>query len=522
MLPAFAVAAACLLPRNGLAASDNAAADPKASQPTDTRAIGACIAATQQPNLLDLDISEFAARLQKPNNRIEGQDWSGQDLSGKSFSGKVLIDVKLKGAILRGADLSDAIICGGDLTRADLTGAHLERALVGGGTELTGANFSNAVAQGANIADASGSIRIDGADFRNASTLCDELPYCLAGGVEFSSVTGADLRGASIGSLCCSLPGLSAARLDGVATHLGVSLGGPADMDLAQLAEGAGDAGKITFMPAYGYSGTQTDFTGSELRAVATLLTQTQAASAHPSFDCGRAGTEVEKAVCADPQLAALDAALDWLWKRVPHTPQETETQKKWAGTRANCPPEDYAMSPDAISFASTVDPKGCIGIAYAERIKALAPKSSSAAVDSGRYTTDPPLELPQGSSAALARKFIVARGYRADEIDIEHWGKGRGKISGEGLWANGHECGFEASEAQTQPAGSKVRINDNPKAPDERNSVSFVITPQVVIRAGGAKQFQCGARGGWSDIYFRQPKDLIAGASPPADTRAH
>jgi uncharacterized protein len=357
---------------------------------------------------------------------------------------------------------------------------------------------------------------------RGASTLCDELPQCIAGGVAFSSAAGADLRGATIASLCCGAAGITTAKLDGVTTHFGIALDEYTEKDLEPLASGVGEAGRITFAPAYGYSGTQTEFSGHELRELAARLKQMAPASAHPSFDCSRAGTDVEKAVCADPKLAALDAALNWLWQRIPHTPQETDAQKKWAAARATCPPDNYASSPDAISFSSPTISHSCIGIAYAERIRALAPKSASAAavVGSGRYTTDAPLELPQGLSSALARKFIIARGYRDDEIDLKNWGKGGGKITGDGLWANGHSCSLEAAESETQRTGSKVRIDDNPKAPNDQDSISFVITPQVIVMAGGAKQFNCGARGGWSDIYFRQPIDLISAASPLPEAR--
>ncbi len=499
-----------------LAASNDVAAP----APTpDRKAIDACHAAAQ-PDVNAIDIPEISARLQKPDSRIVDKDWSGQDLSGKSLSGKALINVKLKNAILRGADLSDTIICGSDLSGADLTGAHLERAVIAAGTDLNGANFTKASARRANIADVFGAIRLDGADLREASTLCDELPRCIGGRVEFSSLNGADFRGASIGSLCCAVPGLASARLDGVTTHFGIALDEDTERDLEPLASGVGDAGRITFLSAYGYSGTQTEFSGHELRELAALLKQMAPASAHPSFDCSRAATEVEKAVCADPKLAALDAALNWLWQRIPHTPQETDAQKKWAAKRATCPPENYGSSPDAIFFASSSALYRCIGTAYAERIRALAPKSSLAAVDGGRYTTDAPLELPQGRSSGLARKFIMARGYRNDELNLKNWGKGDGKITGDGLFANYHVCELEAAESETQRTGSKIRIDDNPKAPDDQYSISFVITPQVIVRAGGDRQFQCGARGGWSDIYFRQPNDLISRASPPPEAR--
>jgi len=511
MSAAFLTAASTsLLPHRSFAASDATIADPASLQ---RRAIEACIAVAR-PDTKDLDISAIAERLQKSGNRVEGQDWSKQDLTGKDLRGKVLANVKLKGAILRRADLTDAIVCGSDLTDADLTGAHLDGALIGGYTELNGANFAETSARGTIIAEATGAIRIDQADWRGASIFCDDLPICIGTYVDFLSVTGADLRGATVARLCCELPDLGTARLDGATFVLLDSLEG----NFSQLAAGVGEPGRMTFIPAYGQWGIRTEFTGHELRQLAAIIPQMQPASAHPSFDCARASTQVEKAICADPKLAAMDSAMNWLWKRVEHTPQQIARQKKWASARANCPPSDYALSSDLFGPGpSLVDPKGCIGIAYAERIRELGAKSRFDAFGSGTYTTDAPLELPKNSSSALARKFLMARGYRDDEIDVENLGNGTGKVSGEGLWGNGHQCGFEAAEKQVEQTGSKFRINDDAPIPDEKYSVSFIITPQVVVRAGGAKQFQCGARGGWSDAYFRQPDDLIATAKKMA-----
>jgi len=492
--------------------ADNVAVEPTPQQgtgqpPHERNALFACIVATE-PNLQGDDLSGAEVQLRNPDNRIEGQDWSGQDLSGKNFSGKVFVGVKLNGARLKGADLTDAIICRSDLNGADLSGARLDRVLIGGSTELKSANLANVSGHALKIADAiAWDIRIDGADLRGAYLTCNESARCFGNGVTFASMAGTDLRGATIDDLSGSPPSLGTAHLDQVTTHLVDGL------DLIQLASGAGETGRITVLPWYGHSGIKTEFTGRELRQLAAVLPQMQPASAHPSFDCSRARTDVEKTICADPKLAALDSALNWLWKEIEHTPQEIAAQRKWSSTRATCPSSDEVLSdplsPD--SFISSSDPRGCIGIAYAERIRKLAPKSSSAVVGNGTYTTDQPLELPVGQYSALVRKFLMARGYREDEIAVESLGKGAGRVSGLGVWANGHQCGFEASEAQTERVGSRFRINDDPAAPDEKYSVSFVITPQVVIRAGGNKQFQCGARGGWSDVYFRQPDDLMS-----------
>jgi uncharacterized protein YjbI with pentapeptide repeats len=370
-------------------ANPNEAVAAPASSP-DRKAIDACVAAARLDDN-GTDLAEMAARLRNPDNRIDGEDWSGQDLSGRNFVGKALVNVKLKGAILHGAVLTDAVICESDLSNADLTGAHLDRVIIADGTQLDGANFSKVSARDANIANAFGAIRVDGADLRGASTLCDELPQCVAGGIQFSSVAGADLRGASLRSLCC-LSNLGAAKLDGV-TYRNPWLGGT-DTDLAQLAAGLGNAGRITFLPAYGYSATRTEFTGQELRQIAALLPGMQTASARPSFDCTRAGTSVEKAVCRDAKLAALDSAMSWLWDRVEHTSVQQAAQKKWLASRADCTPADQALPEDSFypgSFMSPADPKGCIGRAYAERIKQLGSSASQIVVGNGTYTTDPP-----------------------------------------------------------------------------------------------------------------------------------
>lgn len=476
--------------------------------------MNACIAITE-PDNPGVDSSNLDLRLRDPGNRLKGADLSGQDLNGKNFRGKVLLNVKLKGAKLRGADLTEAIICGSDLTKADLTGAHLDRALIGGHTDMDEANLENASARGLQIEDASATVRIDGADLRRARLMCDPINFsrCNGNGVAISSMFRADLRGAVVDHLCCSAAGLRDARLDGVTTQLNDRFH---DTDFDQLAAGVGESGHIAFIPDWGVSGHRTLFSGRELRQIATALSQMRSASIRPSFDCARAASAVEKAICADPKLAAMDSALNWLWQRVEHTPEENAAQKKWLGARADCPPpgEDSRGS-----FVSPTDLQGCVGLAYVERIKQLAPKSSTAVVGGGTYTTDQPLEPRRGKYSTLTEKFLTAQGFRQDEITVKELGGGAGHIEGRGVWGNGHLCSFEALERETKRVGSVFRINDTPEAPDnDENSISFIVTPQVVILAGGNTSFQCGARGGWSAAYFRQPDNLVSKLRRPED----
>jgi hypothetical protein len=206
--------------------------------------------------------------------------------------------------------------------------------------------------------------------------------------------------------------------------------------------------------------------------------------------------------------LAALDGGLSWLWQRVERTAKEISAEKKWLTARENC-----LQAGEQTPFATPANWAivSCIERAYAERIKELAPKSSRPFVDSGTYTPDRPIELPKGKDTALAKKFLMVRGFRQDAITIEDLGDGAGKISGFGIFSNGHVCGLEASEAEIKRVGSQFQIFDIPEKPNDEYSVSFAITPPVAVRVGGAIQFQCGARGGWSEFYFRQPENLLS-----------
>ena len=80
----------------------------------------------------------------------------------------------------------------------------------------------------------------------------------------------------------------------------------------------------------------------------------------------------------------------------------------------------------------------------------------------------------------------------------------------GLGIWANGHLCGLRADEGDKLAQGSIVSITEDPHGLDDpvnmlRWGEQFVVTPQVIIHSAGSHAF-CGARGMWSDIYYRQP----------------
>lgn len=54
------------------------------------------------------------------------------------------------------------------------------------------------------------------------------------------------------------------------------------------------------------------------------------------SFDCNKATTETEKAICADPELSALDEKLAQMWGASSRSKDEIRKQREWLAVRNN------------------------------------------------------------------------------------------------------------------------------------------------------------------------------------------
>ena len=55
------------------------------------------------------------------------------------------------------------------------------------------------------------------------------------------------------------------------------------------------------------------------------------------SFDCNRAATETEKAICSDPELSALDELMGATWASQERAPHEVKLQANWLTKRNAC-----------------------------------------------------------------------------------------------------------------------------------------------------------------------------------------
>lgn len=266
----------------------------------------------------------------------------------------------------------------------------------------------------------------------------------------------------------------------------------------APFSTGAAEQGQAAPIPFRSQNGAMAWFSAQELQQLPSIIGNMQA---QPSFDCARARSAAENAICASPELAALDNGLNWLWRRSEHGSAETAAQARWLVTRNGCPESEE----NRLQF------RRCLEQAYVARIKDIAPKTPSSVVGSGRYTSDTPLRLPKGeAAAALMHKYLSTRGYSADEITIDVLGSGNGRIAGYANGANGHSCSLTEAEAGMKRAGAVFR------ATADGDMADFIITPDVVIV--GNTRFQCGARAGWSETYYRQPDDLIEELKQPLD----
>jgi hypothetical protein len=67
------------------------------------------------------------------------------------------------------------------------------------------------------------------------------------------------------------------------------------------------------------------------------LLVGTGSVGKAASFDCNKATTETEIAICADPELGALDELMGAVWRFETRTTLDISTQKKWLNKRDEC-----------------------------------------------------------------------------------------------------------------------------------------------------------------------------------------
>lgn len=132
-------------------------------------------------------------------------------------------------------------------------------------------------------------------------------------------------------------------------------------------------------------------------------------APAHPIFDCSRAESGAEKAVCEDGDLAALDRELDRLYRLAIDGPHMTEErahtlrayQRGWIKGRDDCWKAGEGL-------------RACVADAYVMRIHRLRAEYADARADDGSGISIGPLAYAcDGFDALVSAVFVNApRGY--------------------------------------------------------------------------------------------------------------
>jgi len=398
-------------------------------------------------------------------------DLSGAALAGADLSGSRFCGVDLSGASLVGADLTDAVFAPaagapGSLAGADLSGARLRGARIGG-VEMAGARF-------------------DGADLRDAVIAC--TPGMVWEGCGFgplaegASAVGADLRGAYVLSWGPEVSGLATARLHGATL---AAFPGTVSW-LAGSSLGAKETVRLDPFGAF-RDGDPAAFTGAEIRRLAALPVPAPA-RVGPGFDCARAGSATERAVCASGELSALDAALSALWRARARTDADRTAQRAWLRERNACGADDV-----------------CLAGVYGSRIADLADDPAlSIPKTSAVFVSDAQPAVPDGPDADLLRRHADALGRPFDGLDLA--AEGDGGMVWLSAWvagSNGHSCGAEAEALQE--TGALVRIPVDPATDDGSDSgLAFAVAGDMVVTVGDGRDF-CGMRAAWPRVFHRR-----------------
>ncbi|WP_395683583.1 lysozyme inhibitor LprI family protein [Dokdonella sp.] len=144
-------------------------------------------------------------------------------------------------------------------------------------------------------------------------------------------------------------------------------------------------------------------------KAAAVALSLATGTATAASFDCGKATTRIEHAVCANTRLSQLDEQLAQAYRSAVGSAQAgsiRQTQRDWMRTRDAC-------ASDA-----------CLEREYAQRLAALqAPANAPAGDVSGTYER-------------------IGTGEDSAELTIARAGDGRLHVSGNALWVGNAETG--------------------------------------------------------------------------------
>ena len=224
------------------------------------------------------------------------------------------------------------------------------------------------------------------------------------------------------------------------------------------------------------------------VRSLCLALLLASSASA-ASFDCTKASTVVEKAICATPRLSALDEELAATYAAVRKNPAVREGQRRW-----------LVEERDACE-----DGEGCIEAAYLVRIATLRLASPALFARQkaphrvlGRYSEMQEVCFPSEDDP----NENECEGEVENFVDIR---RGRGnalRVGSELFFFAGHQCSIETGPAEWEGDELRVAVQWGGEPPSCVLVLRFSDSAVTMTDPGGrCKDSSCGARGSFEGI---------------------
>ncbi len=305
---------------------------------------------------------------------------------------------------------------------------------------------------GCSLSGAFGGLDFGGADLRGATFACTPFivgAACTEGGVDDAGVLhleGADLRAADV-------QGIPNVRLDGAQVEGAVFYAAFPPSLLKATFE------TVRLGPTYGSASEPLAFSRAEIELLAPYVKHWEGAwgvygfelgaggKLAPSYDCGKASTETEKAICAREDLAALDRALSATYRDARARLGDAavkQPQRKWLAERNRCGGDSE-----------------CLGRRMRERLVFLSGQLTDGGLVpanvSGKYhpTHGLPPRLPDGlAGTETGRKLQALLRHDSDSVTLTSVAPGRVTVEGFALGANGHTCTLDGTWVQDATSG--------------------------------------------------------------------
>ena len=403
-------------------------------------------------------------------------------LAGWKAPGVLFVKVDLSEATLGGSDFSGACFDHSVLNKADFANARL-RGTRFEGSELAGVRFDGADLTGADLACSPGIV--------GEGCYTGMLPD-LGPAETTIGFRGADLSNADIARPFEMFGGdLSGARLE--RTTLALSRDLFADTAKAKVAS------IVLAAPAENY-GTPQLFTADELARLKQLgngnpLALIRRLGDKPGFDCAAPRLSVvEKAICGDSDLAALDQLMSLTYRRA----LDRVTDKSGPQTAQRA----FLLRRNACAAAAAADHAGCLNDAYIARLGDLG-RDLATVRPAGPLVLDglPALLAPAVKGDPLAARLLLAFGTSAEHARLEPRSAAF-YLSAESVGSNGHTCSFEGE--LKWDAGRRAWLND-----DDSQPIQWLILPDGIALASPHEEARawCGMRAGWPAVYFVRPQ---------------